>query len=132
MDSHQYCDILKQGLLGLLADQGLEPEDIIFAQDNNPKHTSRFTWNWLHENEIHLLDWPPSSPDMNIIEHCWATVDHVLRSRGVLPANLEELWSMLQEEWENLDVEYIHNLYRSIPDRLEALRKSRGGVTHYW
>ena len=132
MDSRQYCDILKQGLLGSLHDHGLEPEDIIFMHDNDPKHTSHYTKSWLHENYIHLLDWPPSSPDMNIIEHCWDAVDCVLRSQGVLPTNLEELWTMLQEEWEKLNVEYIRNLYRSIPDRLQALRKSKGNVTRYW
>jgi len=131
MDSRQYCKILKEGLLGTLQDQSLEPEDIVFAQDNDPKHVSRYTKAWLHDNEIHLLGWPPSSPDMNIIEHCWAAVDRSLRRRGVLPTNLEELWSMLEEEWGKLDVEFIRTLYRSIPDRLEALRQSHGGVTCY-
>ena len=131
MDSRQYCKILKEGLLGMLQDQGLKPEDIVFAQDNDPKHVSCYTKAWLHDNEIHLLDWPPSSPDMNIIEHCWAAVDRSLRRRGVLPTNLEELWSMLEEEWGKLDVEFIRTLYRSIPDRLEALRRSHGGATRY-
>ena len=94
MDSCQYCDILKEGLLGSLHDQGLEPEDIIFMH-NDPKHMSCYTKSWLHENDIPFLDWPPSSPDMNIIEHCWDAVDCALHSWGVLPTNLEELWTML-------------------------------------
>ena len=43
MDSQQYCNILKEGLLGSLQDQGLEPEDIIFVQDNDPKHVCNGT-----------------------------------------------------------------------------------------
>ena len=36
---------------------------------NDPKHTSRKARNWMEENNIMLLDWPPQSPDLNPIEH---------------------------------------------------------------
>ncbi len=40
MDAAQYCRILQKGLLGTFDNLGLDPQDFIFQQDNNPKHTS--------------------------------------------------------------------------------------------
>lgn len=56
MDSQQYCRILDKGLIGTLQDQSLEPEYIVFVQDNDPWHVSHYTKAWLHDNEIQSLD----------------------------------------------------------------------------
>ena len=34
------------------------------------------------------------------------------------PKNIEEVWAFCQEEFERIPLEYIQNLYSSIPDRL--------------
>ncbi|KAG2758127.1 hypothetical protein P692DRAFT_20678911, partial [Suillus brevipes Sb2] len=36
-----YVDILNDHLLPSIAESGIDEEDIIFQQDNDPKHTSR-------------------------------------------------------------------------------------------
>lgn len=131
VDSKQICAMLKNGLLGTLQDQKQEPDSILYAQDNDPKHTSRYTQNFLAENEIKLLPWPASSPDMNIIENVWDHLDQKLRHRNVLPTNKRQLWEMLQEEWYNIDPSYIQGLYESLPQRVAALHTAKGGYTHY-
>ncbi|KAI0364131.1 hypothetical protein BV20DRAFT_1057445 [Pilatotrama ljubarskyi] len=40
--------------------------NIIFQQDLDLKHV---TMAWSKEHDIEQLNWAPSSPDMNIIEH---------------------------------------------------------------
>jgi hypothetical protein len=40
MNTAQYCSILSTSLLGSFEDENLGPQDIIFQQDNDPKHTS--------------------------------------------------------------------------------------------
>ena len=45
-----------------------------------------------------LTDWPPSSPDMNIIKHVWDQLDALIHTRNPLPRNKEEMWAALQEE----------------------------------
>ncbi|GJE96522.1 transposable element Tcb2 transposase [Phanerochaete sordida] len=131
MDAVQYCKILSHSLLGSLSDQKTAPSSIIFQQDNDSKHKSRMATRWFEDHDITVLPWPSSSPDMNLIEHVWDVLDRKLRARPTKPSNRDQLWEILQEEWESIDVETIRDLYRSIPRRLEALKKARGGYTKY-
>ncbi|KIK81397.1 hypothetical protein PAXRUDRAFT_74014, partial [Paxillus rubicundulus Ve08.2h10] len=41
MGAEQYVATLKQGLLQSMEESGISECDIIFQQDNDPKHTSR-------------------------------------------------------------------------------------------
>lgn len=131
MDRYQYCDILEEGLLRTLHDRGLRSSDIIFQQDNDPKHTAGYTMNWFKKYGISVLSWISQSPDMNIIGHAWDQLDIQLRSRPLLPKNLDKLWDALVEEWGNLDLEKVRDLYRSCPRRVAALDKSKGWHTKY-
>ena len=44
---------------------------LIFMQDNAPIHKAGKVKKWFADQGIPLLDWPPYSPDLNPIEHCW-------------------------------------------------------------
>ena len=64
-----YTKILKDNILGTLKDLSIKEKDVYFQQDNNLKHTSKMAQEWFRKNKLDVLDWAPSSPDMNIIEH---------------------------------------------------------------
>ena len=50
-------------MLPSLEESGLSGEEVIFQQDNDPKHTFKKAKKWMESNKITLLDWPGQSPD---------------------------------------------------------------------
>ncbi len=43
----------------------------VMQQDNNPKHTSHSTKEWLKKNKVNVLEWLSQSPDINPIQMLW-------------------------------------------------------------
>ena len=134
MKGQDYVNILDKSYLGTLKDLKLKSmgkKHVIFQQDNDPKHRCGVAEAWFTKKKIHCLPWAPSSPDMNIIEHVWDQLDALIHARNPLPHNKEEMWIALQEEWENFPQSSLDKLYESMPCRVEALLKARGGHTKY-
>lgn len=103
--------------------------NFIFQQDGDPKHTSKLLKNWFATKKINVLDRPPQSPDMNVIEHLWSIIKpRIARHR---PRNLNELDNAIKLEWEQLDQSFTNSLVESMPRRVSALLQARGGLTKY-
>uniref|UniRef100_A0AAQ6AHM7 Tc1-like transposase DDE domain-containing protein n=1 Tax=Amphiprion ocellaris TaxID=80972 RepID=A0AAQ6AHM7_AMPOC len=68
----------------------------MFQQDNSLCHTSRAGRTWLQELSIQVLEWPAQSLDMSPIENLWWSVSKHKKK------NLEELKSVIQEEWDKI------------------------------
>ncbi len=43
----------------------------VMQQDDNPKHTSHSTKEWLKKNKVNVLEWLSQSPDLNPITILW-------------------------------------------------------------
>lgn len=124
VDSQEYQRILSIGL-----PQIYKPRTL-FQQDGATCHRSRSTSDFLARKKINLLpDWPPQSPDLNIIEHLWDYLKYQVNLRK--PQTLDELWTVAQQEWNAIPREKIEKLYESIPRRVKAVLASRGGQTKY-
>ena len=99
---------------------------LVFQQNNAPVHTASTIKNFSLENEWQVLDWPPYSPDLNIIMNLWAIVKRRLAEQTVL---WENLYEKVQELWNSIDLETIQKLYDSIPDRLKAVADSNERIS---
>ena len=92
----------------------------VLMQDNAPPHVSRETLAVLSELEISLLkDWPPHSPDLNIIEVVWAIMKH--RVEALQLKTKDELIKIICDFWEAIQWQTVNKLVQSIPTRLAAV-----------
>jgi transposase len=102
----------------------------IFQQDCAPSHTSKSTCEYLERKMIRVLpNWPPKSPDLNIIEGIWNILKSKVQRRS--PNNLEDLWHILNEEWDKITQDEISKFYQTLPRRVKAICSCKGGSTKY-
>ncbi|KAJ4438155.1 hypothetical protein ANN_14094 [Periplaneta americana] len=78
---------------------------LLFQQDNHPVHYAASIQRWFQRRpEIEIINWPPKSPDLNVIENIWAE----LKKRRIAtyadrrPQNRDELWNQVVDTWEDL------------------------------
>jgi len=103
-------------------------------QDNDPSHGVAAEllkeWNTANGASVQLLpNWPPSSPDLNIIENVWALVQQKVNSLGC--KNFEEFKLAVGETFAGVHQHVIDNLYNSLEKRMQLVIKSNGGYTKY-
>ncbi len=126
LDSKKYIRILDNEMRPS-ADQLFPRQNWIFQHDNDPKHASRATREYMEDYEIDVLPWPANSPDLNPIENLWSYLDYQLKGRT--PNNAQELFQILYEAWLNLPQDYLQNLVSSMKRRCEAVISVRGRST---
>ena len=77
------------------------------------------------------MEWPAQSPDLNIIENIWLYMKRELQKSAVDIATKNDLLREIQSVWRNIELDYIRNLYQSIPDRPDNVIKMKGHLTKY-
>ena len=76
-----------------------------------------------------LSDWPPQSPDLNIIEALGSYLKgSVAKFR---PGTVEELWNTCEDKWAHIPLGKIKKLYESLHRGIEQVIKMKGRNTHY-
>ena len=108
-------------------------KDFIFQQDNCPIHKSALAKKFFKDSKVTLLDWPPYSPDLNLIENVWAILSQEIYGSGTIK-NLKELEYKLKLAITNFNEtkgSVTENLYKSIPARLCEVLQCHGERIKY-
>lgn len=104
---------------------------MVFQHDNDPKHTAKLTQQLLRSKPYKVLDWPAQSPDLNPIEHLWNEVQRRLRKNTVHISSVSSLWMAVEDAWNTIEQSICEQLIRSMPNRVAAVIKAKGGYTKY-
>ncbi|KAK3527282.1 hypothetical protein QTP86_018605 [Hemibagrus guttatus] len=128
MNSAVYQKILKENVRPSVCDLKLK-RTWVLQQDNDPKHTSKSTSEWLKKNKMKTLEWPTQSPDLNPIEMLWDDLKKVVHARK--PSNVAELQQFCKDEWAKIPPQRCNRLIASYGKRLIAVVAAKGGPTSY-
>jgi hypothetical protein len=103
----------------------------IMQQDSAPCHTARIVKKWFADNNVQLLlNWPPNSPDLNVIENCWQLMKNKVAAHR--PTSENDLKDVLKRVWvTEVTPEYCRSLVHSMPDRIKAVLRNRGYPVKY-
>ena len=82
-------------------------------------------WDGLRKNALYkstyTLLYFAQSPDLNIIENVWHRIKRELQHDVGNITSVTGLKTAIRRIWENLPVDYVQNLYKSIPRRISAV-----------
>lgn len=125
MNANMYMNILHVNILDLF----FEDNELIFQDDNDPKHRARLLCQWKFDFSINSLNWPPNSPDLNPIENIW----HLLKNKLECIENQtsEEFIKSIEIIWKNISIETINNIIDSMPRRIEKVILNSGNYIDY-
>jgi transposase len=131
MDGPAYVKLLDKHLIKTIRKDKQRHGNFIFQQDGDPKHTSALARHWFEDNHIEVMEWPAQSPDLNPIENLWDNLKWCLNGYERTPASVHELMEKIEVEWRRTPVPEVQNLILSMPRRIEACIRAKGGSTKY-
>uniref|UniRef100_A0A674DF71 Tc1-like transposase DDE domain-containing protein n=1 Tax=Salmo trutta TaxID=8032 RepID=A0A674DF71_SALTR len=69
----------------------------MFQHDNAQPHITRICTQFLEAENVPVLPWPAHS-DISPIEHVWDALDRRVQQRVPVPANIQKLRTLIEEE----------------------------------
>jgi transposase len=133
VNSEAYITTLTDHLLPVI-DTYFRDQAVVFQQDGARIHTSHATMEFLESSGVRVLEWPPNSPDLNLIEHVWHMLKseiHKLESATSVTKLWENTMQTMNVMWAQEMTDKITRLYESMPRRIIAIIDACGGNTKY-
>jgi len=124
MDSSGYQTIMKEYLLPFIS--RAYPQGYRLVMDNDPKHKSKSTSEWMKANKINHWPMPPESPDLNPIERVWAAMKYHIRRR-IKPTTKEELTQGIRDFWSTVTPDMCTRYINHVLKDAELIVANDGG-----
>ena len=105
----------------------LGPE-YIFVEDGAKVHKGKARLPRL-EHGIRSFDWPPSSPDLNIIERVWWYMKEELKKLLYVITTKDELKREIQRIWDGIDPRDFQHYIERLTCIIEDVIKAKGSAT---
>ena len=104
---------------------------LMFQHDSAWPHVARISTQFLKNEHFPVLPWPAYSPGMSPIEHVWDALNQRVGQGVPIPANIQQLCTAIEEEWDNIPQATITSLINSMQRTCVALHEANGGHTRY-
>ncbi len=127
MNGAMYREILSENLLPSVRALKMK-HGWVFQHDNDPKHTTRATKEWLHKKRFKVLEWPSQSPDLNPIENLWRELKVRVAQRQ--PQNITAAGD-LHGGMGQRPATVCENLVKTYRKRLTSVIANKGYITKY-
>jgi hypothetical protein len=126
VNSRAYRDQVLEPIIFPLFDQ--LGTDYIFMEDGNKVHKGHARLAKL-QHQIRGFDWPPSSPDLNVIEKVWRWMKEELKKLPFVPTSKEALCREIQRLWDQVDPRDYRQYTERLTCKLEDVIDVRGLAT---
>ena len=81
----------------------------ISRQDAAMFHTSKWTRQWILENNVKTINWPAMIPVLNIIANIWSWLAIKVYSGNSSYSSLKDLKLSIERAWNDLPEEFNHH-----------------------
>jgi len=85
-----YKKLLSEKVKPLL-DNMLQESNYYFQQNNASIHRCKTVMTWFEYNKMSLIEWPPRSHHINLIENVWKILSNIVYDQKQFQ-NKEDLW----------------------------------------
>ena len=98
----------------------VQRRQLIIQQGNTRPDVARVYRDFLANNSIVPLGWPPYSSDLSRIEHFWDDLNRRVRKRQNQPNTFAQSRNNLVDEWNNIQMRTVNALVTTIQRMIRA------------
>jgi transposase len=105
-------------------------EQPVVMEDNAPPH-KKVCIPVRQELGIKCHQHPPNSPDLNPIENIWAHMKHIISKEYAHITSQKVMRQVVVSIWNDFEHHRWDHLVESMPERIQAVIKAKGGSTRF-
>jgi transposase len=131
VDSTVYRDQILKGPLQEFWEESFgDVDEPIVMEDNAPPH-KKVCIPVRQELGMKCHQHPPNSPNLNPIENIWAHMKHIISTEYAHITSQKVMKAVVVRIWNDFEDQRWNHLVESMPERIQAVIKARGGSTRF-